>query len=114
KLDASILDEDWCVAIYPQYTAFSDSLSQSQSVFLAFESRISYEVWFVLLRAFTVPELYDPEQPSRPYTFGQTPVGPTPQTSLHAGMFRIERSLTLRLIDARLKDYTNGRGASER
>jgi hypothetical protein len=114
QLDASVLDEDWCIAIYPQYTAFSDSLSQSQSVFLAFESRISYEVWFVLLRAFTVPELYDPEHPSRPYTSDQTPVGPTPRTSLHTGMFRIERSLTLRLIDARFKDYVNGRGASER
>ena len=114
QLDASVLDEDWCIAIYPQYTALSHSLSQSQSVLLAFESRISFEVWFVLLRAFTVPELYDPEQSSRPYTSDQTRVEPTPRTSLHAGMFRIERSLTLRLIDARFRDSVNGRGASER
>ena len=109
QVDASVLDEDFCIAIHPQYSAFSDSPPQSQSVFLAFESRISFEVWFVLLRAFTVPELYDPGQLTRRYTSDQPPVGSTPRTSIHAGMFRMERSLSLRLIDARFRDSTSVR-----
>lgn len=113
QLDASVLDEDFCIAIYPQYAAVSDLLPQSQSVILAFESRISFEVWFVLLRAFTVPELYDPEQPARLHTSDQTPLESTPRTSLQPGMFRIERSLVLRLIDARFKDLGEARGAPE-
>ena len=110
KLDASVLDEDFCVAVYPQYSPFLDSLPQTQSLFLAFESRISFEVWFVLLRAFTVPELYDPEQPTRLSSSDRDPVASTPRSSLHTGMFRVERSLLLRLIDARFRDSTSARG----
>jgi hypothetical protein len=113
QLDASVLDEDFCIAIHPQYAASSDLLPQSQSVILSFESRISFEVWFVLLRAFTVPELHDPEQPRRLPTSDRTAVGSTPRTSLHAGMFRVERSLLLRLIDARFRDPADARGAPE-
>lgn len=113
QLDASVLDEDFCIAIYPQYMAFSESHPQSQSVILAFESRITFEVWFVLLRAFTLPELYDPEQPRRVYFPDQTPVESAPRKSLHAGMFRVERSLLLRLIDARFRDSADARGATE-
>jgi hypothetical protein len=113
QLDASVLDEDFCIAIYPQYVAFSELVPQSQSVILALDSRISFEVWFVLLRAFTVPELYDPEQSARQYTSDQTPVGSTPRTSLHTGMFRVERSLLLRLIDARFRDTADTRAAPD-
>ena len=113
QLDGSVLDEDFCIAIYPQYAAFSDLPPQTQSVILAFESRISFEVWFVLLRAFTVPELYDPEQPTRRNISVQTPGESTPRDSLHAGMFRVERSLLLRLIDARFRDSAIARGTPE-
>ena len=113
QLDASVLDEDFCIAIYPQYAAFSESQLQSQSVVLAFESRITFEVWFVLLRAFTLPELHDPEQSRRAYIPDQAPTESTPRTSLHAGMFRVERSLFLRLIDARFRDSADARGTTE-
>ncbi|KAI7106028.1 hypothetical protein KC352_g36994, partial [Hortaea werneckii] len=52
RLDPSVLENDFCIAIYPQYTS---NLNNSQPgflrpIFLSLENRVLYEVWFVLLR----------------------------------------------------------------
>ena len=101
RLDPSVLDDEFCLAIYPQYTTPSTSSPSVRPVYLSMESRVLFEVWFVLLRAFTIPELYGPEQHS-----GQSdanPAGSTEsQSSAVTSMFRVEKSLNLRIIEAKM------------
>ena len=110
-LDPSILDQDYCIAIYPQYTPSTSAYSLSRPVYLAIESRMIFEVWFVLLRAFTMPELYGPAVSS---TVG-SPVGRIPENgavSSYMDMssslsslndsYRIQRSLFLRIVEAKI------------
>jgi hypothetical protein len=99
RLDPSVLDNEFCIAIYPQYTSTSTSLSLLRPIFLSLESRVLYEVWIVLLRAFTIPQLYGPKQPS---VNDEGALSPTFQD-----MFRMERSLFVRVIEARLMPPIN-------
>jgi hypothetical protein len=94
RLDPSVLDNEFCIAIYPQYTSTSTSLSLLRPIFLSLESRVLYEVWIVLLRAFTIPQLYGPKQPT---VNDEGALSPSFQD-----MFRMERSLFVRVIEARL------------
>lgn len=96
RLDPSVLDNEFCIAIYPQYSTTSTTLSLLRPIFLSLESRVLYEVWIVLLRAFTIPQLYGPK-----------PSAITEDGSLSSSfgtqdMFRMERSLFIRVIEARL------------
>jgi hypothetical protein len=66
--------------------------------YLALESRVLFEVWFVLLRAFTIPELYGPETCAE-----DDPKSPSDApTASMADMFRIERVLNVRVTEAKL------------
>lgn len=111
QLNPSVLEDEFCLAIYPQYAAHANTdPSLSRPVYLALENRVLFEAWMVLLRAFTVPELYGPEtsvadDPSVDDQQQQQ----TPTTST-ADMFRIERMLTVKVTEARLfrvKDETS-------
>ncbi|KAL5394232.1 hypothetical protein PMIN02_005161 [Paraphaeosphaeria minitans] len=99
RLDPSVLDNEFCIAIYPQYTSTSTSLSLLRPIFLSLESRVLYEVWIVLLRAFTIPQLYGPKQPALSELNEEGIMPPTFGTK---DMFRMERSLFVRVIEARL------------
>jgi hypothetical protein len=109
RLDPSVLDNDFCLAIYPQYSSASPTSSATSSsqpllrpIFLSLESRVLYEVWLVLLRAFTIPQLYGPKQilpedltlSSRSMSSAQIPAV--------ADVFRMERSLSVRVVETRL------------
>lgn len=94
QLEPSVLDDEYCIAIYPQYTAVSTTEVGTRPIFLSLDSRVLFEVWFVLLRAFTIPELYGPEAGPR----DDSNSSPTPLTT---DMFRIERLLSLRVIEAK-------------
>jgi len=96
RLDPSVLDNEFCIAIYPQYTSTSTSLSLLRPIFLSLESRVLYEVWIVLLRAFTIPQLYGPKQPTLNEESALSPSFGTKD------MFRMERSLFVRVLEARL------------
>jgi hypothetical protein len=96
RLDPSVLDNEFCIAIYPQYTTTSTSLSLLRPIFLSLESRVLYEVWIVLLRAFTIPQLYGPKQPTLNEEGALSPSFGTQD------MFRMERSLFVRIVEARL------------
>lgn len=98
QLDPSVLEDEYCLAIYPQYVAQPSDHIQSEPMYLSLESRVLFEVWFVLLRAFTLPELYGPEQPVMKSPFAQLE---QPQ-SLFQGLFRVERSLSVRITEAKL------------
>lgn len=95
QLDPSVLQDEYCIAIYPQYTAHAGTDVTTPPIYLSVESRTLFEVWFVLLRAFTIPELYGPET----YVPGED--SPRSTTSM-SDMFRIERQLSVRLIEARM------------
>ncbi|GAP83113.2 putative BUD2-GTPase-activating protein for Bud1p Rsr1p [Rosellinia necatrix] len=97
KLDRSVLDGDFCIAVFPVYSATSKQLSIFRPVYLALDSRVLFEVWFVLLRAFAVPELYG--------------IGPTGQLTEildhHANfggqMFRVEKSIQVKVTEAKFQ-----------
>ncbi|KAF1917623.1 hypothetical protein BDU57DRAFT_513972 [Ampelomyces quisqualis] len=96
RLDPSVLDNEFCIAVYPQYTASSIPLSLTRPIFLSLESRVLYEVWIVLLRAFTVPQLYGPKVENL------TEDGTLSPSFGTQDMFRMEKSLFVRVIEARL------------
>lgn len=101
QLDASVLDDEFCIAIYPQYTAHPVIDSAMRPIYLALDNRVLFEVWFVLLRAFTIPELYGPEAPNKNDDPNKTPEAEDPDEALR-DMFRIERVLNLRVTEAKL------------
>lgn len=104
RLHPSVLDDEFCLAIYPQYASSAYEPARIFPVYLSLDSRVLFEVWFVLLRAFTIPELYGPEQISAdpqlvPVEAGRTASrAPSPSTD----MFRVEKLLSLRIIEAKL------------
>jgi hypothetical protein len=113
QLEPSVLDDEYCIAIYPQYAALSVADTMSRPIFLSLESRVLFEVWFVLLRAFTIPELYGPECPA-----GEDPSRSqnlqNPHTASTTDMFRIERLLSLRIIEAKLTNSKDDNAAKSR
>ena len=102
RLDPSVLDAEFSIAIYPQYSSSPATVPSIRPIYLAMDSRILFEVWFVLLRAFTIPDLYGPEQMSAHpplVSLRQTTGGSKTSVS---EMFRVERHLFLRIIEAKL------------
>jgi hypothetical protein len=101
RLDRSVLDEDFCIAIFPQYTPNSTQLSIIRPVYVALESRLTHEVWFCLLRAFTVPEIYGPQMSDSGDEYDAQ--GVLLESPPITDMFRIEKFLTLRIIEAKIR-----------
>ncbi|KAK4865113.1 hypothetical protein LT330_001736 [Penicillium expansum] len=100
QLNSSVLDDEFCIAIYPQYAAHPVPDSNVRPIYLALESRVLFEVWFVLLRAFTIPELYGPV--SQGDDSNKTPETEAAEPPLTKDMFRIERFLNLKIVEAKL------------
>ncbi|KAJ5990101.1 hypothetical protein N7499_010627 [Penicillium canescens] len=100
QLNPSVLDDEFCIAIYPQYAAHPVPDSNVRPIYLALESRVLFEVWFVLLRAFTIPELYGPA--SKTEDPNKTPEADATVTPVLKDMFRIERFLNLKIVEAKL------------
>ncbi|KAK4946342.1 GTPase activating factor [Elasticomyces elasticus] len=101
RLDESVLRQAHCIAIYPQYQVQTTPVRLTRPMVLGLESNVALEAWFVLLRALTVPELYGPEHPVE--GFPQILPAETKNTMpqfVH-GMFRIERSLAVKLTEAK-------------
>lgn len=102
RLDPSILDDEFSLAIYPQYTSSATGTPTLPTVYLSLESRVLFEVWFVLLRAFTVPELYGPEQIPIDAQSGSLDAATVTPKPPNTDMFRVERLLSLKVIEAKL------------
>ena len=113
RLDPSILDSEFSLAIYPQYTSQTSVTPAVNAIYLSMESRVLFEVWFVLLRAFTLPELYGPEQVSFDPYLGPFESASVTRTSPATDMFRVERLLSVRIIEAKTHSQAkrHGRGA---
>jgi len=99
QLDKSVLDEEYCIAVFPIYSPSSTQLSIFRPVYIALDSRVSFEVWFVLLRAFAVPDVYglDPTADNQLYEIANLDVEP------YGEIFRVEKALSLRLTEAKIK-----------
>ena len=107
QLDPSVLEDEFTIAIYPQYTSSSESQAIPKPLYLSLDSRVLFEVWFVLLRAFTVPDLYGP-------ALSSTNLDPQNGGGDTAGdMFRVERVLAVRITEAKLFP-PNGLGQDSR
>ncbi|MCJ1415129.1 hypothetical protein MMC32_001460 [Xylographa parallela] len=102
RLDPSVLDDEFCLAIYPQYTILNASIPPLRPIYLSLESRVIFEVWFVLLRAFTIPELYGPEQPLGQSETGRSTPAFDCSSSAVTSMFRVEKNLSMRIIEAKM------------
>lgn len=103
RLEPSVLDDEFCLAIYPRYIASNATLSSMHAIYLSLESRVLFEVWFVLLRAFTVPDLYGPEESSLlSTTLSPGPSSEAQQAPSHTNVFRVERHLYLRVTEAKV------------
>ena len=101
RLDPSVLDQPYCIAIYPSYSVTSTILSLIHPIYLSFECNVLYEVWLVLLRAFAVPELYGP-RPSGREAETEVSAGSGAVANSISDMFRVERSISVRIVEARL------------
>ncbi|KAJ6257336.1 hypothetical protein Dda_8225 [Drechslerella dactyloides] len=112
-LDPSVLGQDFCIGIYPNYSPHARFKAQvTPPIYISMETKILFEVWFVLLRAYTVPELYGP--------VGLTPsASSTPQsappshsfefspTGTMTDAFRVPRMLNMRIVEAKLPGITS-------
>lgn len=99
QLDHTVLDEEFCIAIFPTYAPKASHVSVYRPVYLALESRIHFEVWFVLLRAYAVPDLFhlgdaeDEELIDIPDTEAET----------EGEVFRMEKIVSVRITEAKIK-----------
>jgi hypothetical protein len=102
QLDKSVLDEDYCLAIFPSYATTSTQLSIFRPVYISLESRVLFEVWFVLLRAFTIPDVYslDPANGGRVFEVTDLQREPPGET------FRLEKTISVRITEAKLRGRT--------
>lgn len=102
RLDPSVLDNEFCIAIYPLYRSPAKSDASKHPVFLSLESRVLFEVWLVLLRTFTIPHLYGSMRPLANQSGNSNPRPRRSLPSRDLDMFRMKRSLTVRVMEARL------------
>ena len=102
-MDPSVLGEEFCIGLYPQYSVQSSSSMPPRPIFMCLENRVLFEVWFVLLRAFTVPELYGPQQSLDFQDTDSNASQKASQDGAASGMFRVERVLSVRITEAKLR-----------
>lgn len=107
QVDRSVLNEEFCIGIFPIYSSVATHLSILRPVYVALDSRVLFEVWFVLLRAFTLPGIYELEPSEAQGLFEVTDysVEPTPNH------FRVERTVTVRVTEAKLRNNTLAPGS---
>ncbi|KAI0164491.1 Rho GTPase activation protein [Hypoxylon sp. FL1284] len=98
KLDSSVLEREFCIAILPIYSSTSTRLSIFRPVYLAVDTRIPFEAWFALLRVFAVPDLYGLEAPADQVTeirdFGD---------EFDGQIFRLEKTIQIRVTEAKIR-----------
>ena len=101
QLDRSVLDEEYCLAIFPIYSSMSNQLSIFRPIYLALDSRVLFEVWFVLLRAFAVPDLFGLEAAT-----DQLVEIRESNANLDGQLFRVEKTVQVRVTEAKIRKAT--------
>lgn len=100
QLDHTVLDEEFCLAIFPIYASTATHLSIFRPIYLALDSRVQFEVWFVLLRAFAVPELYKLDANDQESI---QEVADLEEEKTSEETFRIEKTIGVRVTEAKVK-----------
>ena len=64
-IDPSLSSQAYCFVIYAQLRESGAKFHEMRkmSIYLALETRLQMEVWFVLLKCYATPELYGPPSP---------------------------------------------------
>ncbi|KAK3401657.1 hypothetical protein B0T20DRAFT_402298 [Sordaria brevicollis] len=108
QLDRTVLNENYCIGIFPIYSPTSTQLSILRPVYISLESRVIFEAWFALLRAFAVPDIYglDPSSRGRVYEVTNLNAAPKGET------FRIEKTIKVRVTEARLRNRAHPQEAN--
>ncbi|KAI9893809.1 MAG: hypothetical protein M1814_005362 [Vezdaea aestivalis] len=100
-LDTSVLNSSLSIAVYPQYsTNPNDSSLWGQPFYLTLSNRSLFETWLVVLRSYTAVDLYGPS--NSPFSGGSTKLSSDPFVASKAGMFRVERKLSVRITEANI------------
>ena len=119
RLDPSVLENEFCIGIYPQYTSnpMSNQPGFMRPIFLSLENRVLFEVWFVLLRAFTIPQLYGPPTATKAAAANLNEAESEDVEQNHGAdnllstttsdMFRLERTMNIRIIEAKMYPPTS-------
>jgi len=95
RLDRSVLDEEFCIGIFPQYTSNSTHISILRPVYISLESRVLFEVWFCLLRSFSNSEIYGLQH--------SNVSAKVEGSKVSSDLFRVEKTLTIRIVEAKLR-----------
>jgi len=95
RVDRSVLDEEFCIGLFPQYTSNSTHISILRPVYISLESRTLFEVWFCLLRSFSISEIYGIQ-----HSNGSAKVE---DSKFSADLFRVEKTLTVRVVEAKIR-----------
>lgn len=103
QLDRTVLDEEFCIAIFPTYCSKASRVSIYRPVYIALRNRMQFEVWFVLLRAFAVPDIYHLNSPEGDLR----EIGELEQIT-SGEVFRMEKILSVRVIEAKIKAKATG------
>ncbi|KAI0853202.1 Rho GTPase activation protein [Daldinia vernicosa] len=85
------------------YSSTSKQLSIFRPVYLALDSRVLFEVWFVLLRAFAVPDLYGLEASTE-----QVIEIRDFEKEFEGQLFRLEKTVQIRVTEAKIRKATPG------
>jgi len=110
QLDKSVLDEEYCIAILPTYASSATYLSILRPVYISLESRVLFEVWFVLLRAFTIPDIYGLGPGSGAPIYEVSDLNAEPGGEV----FRLEKKISVRVTEAKIKIPTMEVGLPDR
>ena len=110
RLHKSVFGLARTLAIYPQYARSQTSCSSVRPIFLSFNYTDSYELLFVLFRAFALPECYlveqeQSEENQQPQPITSTAKGLASKVSLpKQRTFRLEHSVSMRVNRAKLRN----------
>ena len=108
RLDPSILDDEFSLAIYPKNSPNATTPASSRPIYLAMDTRLHYEVWFVLLRAFATPELYGAQDIATDPALRPPDAIRTVTSPMNPDLFRLERRLLIRIVEARMSTKDDG------
>ncbi|KAF5975790.1 hypothetical protein FBULB1_7202 [Fusarium bulbicola] len=109
QLDRTVLDEEYCIAIFPIYSSTSTHLSIFRPVYLALDSRVHFEVWLCLLRAFAVPDIYRLDDPNASQIVELEDI----ESEYEGEVFRLEKTISVRVTEAKIKARPSGGGGTE-
>ncbi|KAL7796043.1 hypothetical protein V8C37DRAFT_19149 [Trichoderma ceciliae] len=103
-LDRTVLEEEYCIAIFPIYASTATHLSIFRPVYLAVDSRIDFEVWFALLRTFAVPDIFCLDDPQTDEIQDVADI----EKDQPGEVFRLEKIIRVRVIEAKIKANPTG------